>query len=142
MAVKKADIKTAAVAEANKTTKINVTDKTATRIKATAPAAQKTAPSKVAVKEAEKGAAAKTAAKKPTKKDTRKPAANNKTELYIQFAGKDIATDELIKRVHEIWTGELGNKISTIKNLKLYMKPEEHTAYYVINDDVSGKIDM
>ena len=141
MAVKKADVKTTAVAAANKTTETNVIDKTATRIKATAPAAKKTAANKVAVKETGQ-AAAKTAAKKPAKKVTGKPAANNKTELYIQFAGKDIAADELIKRVHAIWTGELGNKISTIKNLKLYMKPEEHAAYYVINDDVSGKIDM
>ena len=38
--------------------------------------------------------------------------------------------------------GNDGNKIKDIKDLKLYVKPEEFMAYYVINDDISGKIEL
>ena len=33
-------------------------------------------------------------------------------------------------------------KAEELKSLKVYVKPEEFTAYYVINDDVTGSIDL
>ena len=35
-----------------------------------------------------------------------------------------------------------GKKAEELKSLKVYVKPEEFTAYYVINDDVTGSIDL
>lgn len=35
-----------------------------------------------------------------------------------------------------------GNKIKDLKTLNLYVKPEEDAAYYVINENVSGKIEL
>jgi len=113
--------------------------KTAKTVKTTTAAKAATTAAKTvttAVKTAT-AAAKTTTASKPVSKTV-----SNKAELYIQFAGKDIATNDLISKVQEIWVSELGNKMSALKNLKLYMKPEEHAAYYVINDDISGRIDM
>ena len=41
----------------------------------------------------------------------------------------------------ELWVKE-GNKVKDMKTLSIYTKPEEQAAYYVINDSVSGKIDL
>ena len=36
----------------------------------------------------------------------------------------------------------MGRKESELKSLTLYVKPEESAAYYVINDDVTGKVEL
>lgn len=95
---------------------------------------------KAAAKTAEKVAetkekAAKTVAKRTT---TRKTAV--KETVYLQYLGKEIDKEELVNQVKELWTGELGRKASELKTLTLYLKPEENAAYYVINDDVTGKL--
>ena len=81
-------------------------------------------------------AATKTAAKKTTT-STRKVA----TELFVQFSGYEVSEEELIKRVKEAWVSE-GNKVSSIKNISLYVKPEERKAYYVINKSAAGALDI
>ena len=37
---------------------------------------------------------------------------------------------------------EAGNDINSIKDIKLYLKPQDFTAYYVINDDYTGKVGL
>ena len=34
-----------------------------------------------------------------------------------------------------------GNKVSSMKEIKIYVKPEENSAYYVINGE-SGRVDL
>jgi len=135
-AVKEAAPKKAASAKpAAKRTAKKATEKTA-------PKTAKTVKTTTAAKTTTTAKTATTAAKTTTAAKPVSKTVSNKAELYIQFAGKDIATNDLISKVQEIWVSELGNKMSALKNLKLYMKPEEHAAYYVINDDISGRIDM
>ena len=62
--------------------------------------------------------------------------------IYLQFGGKEILTKDLTARVKDIWTKELGKKEKDLTDLKLYVKPEEHTVYYVINQEVTGSIDL
>ena len=64
-----------------------------------------------------------------------------KTALYVEFAGKQLEDKAAIAKAKEIWV-EQGNKIKDIKTLNLYVKPEESTVYYVINDDFSGSFSM
>ncbi len=64
-----------------------------------------------------------------------------KTAFYVEYAGKQVEEKEIIAKVKEIWT-EQGNKIKDLKTLNLYVKPEENAAYYVINEDVDGKIEL
>lgn len=64
-----------------------------------------------------------------------------KTAFYVEYAGKQVEEKEIIAKVKEIWA-EQGNKIKDLKTLNLYVKPEENAAYYVINEDVDGKIEL
>ena len=59
---------------------------------------------------------------------------------HLQYLGKEINKDDLVKQVKDIWTKELKNKAGDLKSVTLYLKPEENMAYYVINDDVTGSI--
>ena len=100
-----------------------------------------------AAKEEETKAAAKTtAAKKTTAKKTtaaKKTAAKKaeiKTELYLQFAGKEYSQEEILQKVKDIWTYDLNQNVDDIKDVQLYLKPEESAAYYVVNGVESGKV--
>lgn len=64
-----------------------------------------------------------------------------KTSLFVEYQGLQVDEKDIVAKVKEIWLND-GNKIKDIKDLKLYVKPEEFTAYYVINDDISGKIEL
>lgn len=88
---------------------------------------------KTAVEEApkaeEKKAPARTSAKKAVTET-----------IYLQYLGKEINKDDLMKQVKEIWTKELKHKVGDMKTVALYLKPEENKAYYVINEEVTGSI--
>ena len=81
---------------------------------------------------------------KETAKDSAKRTTTRKTAVkemvYLQYLGKEINKDDLVKQVKDIWTKELKNKAGDLKSITLYLKPEENMAYYVINDDVTGSI--
>lgn len=64
-----------------------------------------------------------------------------KTSVFMEYGGLQVEEKEVIAKVKEAWVSE-GNKIKDIKELKLYLKPDEFAAYYVINDDISGKINL
>ncbi len=62
-----------------------------------------------------------------------------KTNTVIQFNNLEVDEKSIIDAIKEIWSNQ-GNKIKDIKELQLYIKPEEHTAYYVINATETGAI--
>ncbi len=62
-----------------------------------------------------------------------------KTNLYIQYQGYEFQDKPFINRIKEIWSNQ-GNKIKDIETLNLYIKPEENTVYFVINETTSGSI--
>ena len=84
------------------------------------------------------------AAKKETvKKETVKkaPAAKKpvvKEEVNFQFSGKSYTSEDLIRITRDVWKYDLSGKEEDIQSIELYVKPEENTAYYVINGDVTG----
>ena len=47
---------------------------------------------------------------------------------------------KITKKVHEVWTKEYGKSVEEIKTLNVYLKPEEAAAYYVINEETTGKV--
>ena len=101
-----------------------------------------------AAKAEEKPAAKKTAAKKtttakataekkaPAKRATK--AAAVKTEVSVQFAGKEYTTERLVEIAKDVWQYDLGNAPEEFKSVELYVKPEESAVYYVINGTTSG----
>jgi len=80
----------------------------------------------------EKEAAAKVRAAEKEK------AANLKPELVIQYQNSEIDMDALVEAAKADF--HQTKKRTLITALKLYVKPEEHMAYYVINGSYEGKI--
>ena len=64
-----------------------------------------------------------------------------KTSFFVEYQNSQIEEKEVIAKIKECWVND-GNKIKDIKDLRIYIKPEESTAYYVINDDISGKLHL
>lgn len=97
---------------------------------------------KAAEKVEETTAAVKTEAKKATVKKAAPAKRAVKETIVLQYLGKEIDKDNLMKQVKEIWTKQMKNKVSEMKTVTLYLKPEENMAYYVINGEVTGGIEL
>ena len=105
-----------------------------------------------APEEAEKKAARKGAVKKATEtvksaaekvaKATKKAIEPTTSAVFVQYMGKEIVCKDVVAAVKEIWTKEMGNKESDLKDIKVYIKPEDNGAYYVLNGDVTGFIGL
>lgn len=81
--------------------------------------------------------------KAAAKKTTVKKASTEKTcNFYIQYAGKQFSYEEIIDKCKEAAAAEMGKKVTSVKTVDIYCKPEEHAAYYVANGKVAGRIDL
>ncbi len=106
--------------------------------KTTAKKETKTKATEAAASETTK-AAKKTTTKKAT---TRKSAPKKTQEVYIQYWGKEVCEKDVVDKIKAIWTKEMGRKVGDMIDLKVYIKPEENMAHYVINGDVIGSIEL
>ena len=80
----------------------------------------------------EKEAAAKARAAEKEKADKMKP------ELIVQYQGSDVDMSALVEAAKADF--HQTKKRTLITSMKLYFKPEENAAYYVINESYEGKI--
>ncbi len=112
--------------------------------KAEAKAAAVTGPvNETPVKEAEKKATTrKTTARKTAAAKTAKKKAEANTEVYVQFMGKEIDAKDVVAAVKNIWTNEMGKKEEEAAEIKVYIKPEDNGAYYVINGETTGFLEL
>ena len=138
-AEKTAEVKPAAEKPVEeKTAEVKSAEEKTTAVKSEEPA-KKTAAKKTTTRKT-------TAAKKTTTKTAAKTTAAKKaepvTEVYVQYWGKEIHTSEVADRIKKIWTVDMGKKASELKDLKIYIKPEDNGAHYVINGDVTGFIGL
>ena len=138
-AEKTAEVKPAAEKPVEeKTAEVKSAEEKTTAVKSEEPA-KKTAAKKTTTRQT-------TAAKKTTTKTAAKTTAAKKaepvTEVYVQYWGKEIHTSEVADRIKKIWTEDMGKKASELKDLKIYIKPEDNGAHYVINGDVTGFIGL
>ena len=62
--------------------------------------------------------------------------------MFLQFAGKEYTEKEILQKVKEIWTKNLKRKVGEMKDVKIYLKPEESAAYYVVNGHTTGRVDL
>lgn len=134
MAVKKTVEKAAKPAVETEAVKAEAT-------KAAAKTTEKAAEAKT-TETAKKAPAKKTTARKtPAKRTTTKKAAVVTEEVYLQYAGKEFSSADLTAKVKEIWK-EMGKKAADLKDIKVYVKPEENAAYYVINNEEAGSFGL
>ncbi len=64
-----------------------------------------------------------------------------KSNLVLQFGGREADEAAFVKRAQEDWKNA-GKKASEIKELSLYVQPENSKVYYVINNDFKGDFDI
>lgn len=111
-----------------------------------AKAAEKTvkAAGKTVKEAARKAETAKTEAKKAVATAAAKAPAKRgmKETVYLQFLGKEINKDDVMKKVKEVWTKQMKHKVGDMHTVALYLKPEENMAYFVINGDVTGSVTL
>ena len=62
-------------------------------------------------------------------------------EILVQYDGLESDLSAIYERVKKTYV-ESGNDIDSIKEIKLYLKPQDFTAYYVINGDYTGKVGL
>ncbi len=99
---------------------------------------------KTAAKKTEKSAAAKKTTKAATakKEPAEKPAKTTKVaasqKIVLQMSGREeLSMEGLVERVKQAYVNE-GHSAASIKNVEVYIKPEEGMAYYVIDGYASG----
>ena len=61
--------------------------------------------------------------------------------VYVQYSGKEIVCKDIVASIKEIWKND-GKKEADLKDIKVYIKPEDNGAYYVINGDITGFISL
>ena len=103
-------------------------------------AAVKAEETKAAVKAEEKKAApAAVKEEKPVTKETPKKEAAKK--VYVQYQDAEIEPKKVLEQVKTDWV-KAGHRVSSIKKVDLYIKPEEGKAYWVINGKETGSVDL
>lgn len=62
-------------------------------------------------------------------------------EIYLQFSGAEVNVLALTEAAAaKFENDESAEKPAKVKSLKLYLKPEDGAAYFVINDSYNGKV--
>lgn len=142
-----AEVKKNVVAPAATEVKKEEVKKEAPKAEVKKEAPKKEAPKKAEVKKAEvkKAEAKKAPAKKEApKKAAAKKAPAKKAEVKetfaVQFAGKDYASDVIVKLVKDAYKATK-NK-AAIKTLNVYVNTDDSRAYYVINDEFHGSVEL
>ncbi|MBO5068980.1 MAG: hypothetical protein J6C37_01250 [Roseburia sp.] len=139
-AAKTTEAKVNGVKAAEEAVEVKATEEKATEVKAAGT-------EEVAAEKEEAAAKKTTTAKKTVQKETKAVTAKKaekeelKPEVYLQFQGNEAVVEGLIEKAKELYVAE-GHRISSIKSLQMYLKPEEYAAYYVINGKFSGRLDL
>ena len=80
----------------------------------------------------EKEAAAKVRAEEKERAENLKP------EIVVQYQGGEIDMAALVEAAKADFREK--KKRTLVTSLKLYVKPEEHVAYYVVNETFNGSV--
>ncbi len=142
MATKKATTKATKVAEVKEVKEVKV-EAPVVEVKAEVKEEAKKAPAK---KETAKKAPAKKAAtteKKETAKKApaKKAATKVETAITLEFGEYTAVMADVESKVKAQFVAD-GNKEADIKSVNIYVKPFENAAYYVINGDITGRVDL
>ncbi len=64
-----------------------------------------------------------------------------KQKIVVEYQGNQVDTKDLVAAVKKQWA-KGKNKVSDIKSMDLYVKPEDSAVYYVINEESAGKVEF
>lgn len=64
-------------------------------------------------------------------------------DIYLQYGDKEVCIrKEVLEKITKIWTKDMGNPEEDMRELKVYVKPEDDAAYFVINGDITGSFGL
>lgn len=118
-----------------KATAVNATTETKATANSTVEAKAVEAPAKKATAKKPTTKKATTTAKKATAK---KEAAAINATYVLQFSGKEVVASDILETVKKVWVDKFQGKLEEIKTIEIYIKPEEHRAYFVVNGLSNG----
>ena len=58
--------------------------------------------------------------------------------IYLQFAGREVSVSDIRRSIWTDYEEAKGGEDKSGK-IRIYLKPEDQKAYYVINDDYAGE---
>ncbi|WP_026511519.1 MULTISPECIES: DUF6465 family protein [unclassified Butyrivibrio] len=61
--------------------------------------------------------------------------------IVVQYENADHRTDDILSGIREDVLGKGVNESDIVK-VDVYIKPEDHKVFYVVNDDINGSIDF
>ncbi len=61
-------------------------------------------------------------------------------EMILQFNGNEVPMKEVSEKVKQDFTKNSNG--ANMENVRIYVKPEENKAYYVVNGAKSGSVDL
>ncbi len=61
--------------------------------------------------------------------------------IYLQYAGNEVSMEEVEASVRENYESVKKGE-DPPEDIKIYLKPQDHKAYYVINCDYAGEVDL
>lgn len=76
-------------------------------------------------------------ADKPVEVKTEKTA----TDVFVQYGYVEVKAKDIVAKIKNLYS-ESGKNVDDIDTLKVYIKPEENVAYYVINEEEKGSVSL
>lgn len=64
-----------------------------------------------------------------------------KASVYVEYQETQVQEKNLITKAKEIWKKK-GKKAAELKDLQLYIKPEENMAYCVFNEEETAEFSL
>ena len=64
-----------------------------------------------------------------------------KPTVFIQYDNREAEVSEIREKVITDFVNQ-GHSLDEIAEMRVYVKPQEATAYYVINEDIQGKVQL
>ena len=62
-----------------------------------------------------------------------------KEEVFIQYSHHELRAADIIERAKKDYVNN-GHKLTSIKEIQVYIKPSDNAAYYVVNHEDTGKV--
>ena len=72
-------------------------------------------------------------------KETTEKVAKKAAKVFIQYEAIEAKTEDIIENIKKAYVAD-GHYVAGIKDLKVYIKPEDGCAYYVINGSYAGNV--
>ena len=79
-------------------------------------------------------------AKAPVRRAAAKKAPT--VSVKLEFNNKSYTREDVVNSATDVWVHDIGRPAADLKEIELYVKPEEEKVYYIFNGDISGSFNI